>query len=501
LLDLTSIDLVKASWWMALAVVVSGSLAILRIYGTFGAVSAGISGLVFFDYTHEHIGGISTELPGFTFGILALAALLQASHDRSWASFFIGFALSVIAMQTRAGAAFVLPALVVWAYFSIKPVNGRRWIVPFGAIVMCALMFGAHGALTRSVSPKSGGSFINAPEIWYATIIEGRLLLGQRSEDTVIPVTRWVQMFLDFPEIESLSVDERPTRKLNILIDAATDTPLAAIVGATREIAVYIFRFRMFNFIEFKPLRVSLTLLTILGFFLCCRSILRGKGEETDSLFVLCGLAIVVSQPFMYGGETRASAPTVGFLAALAGIGARHVCACVSRLLKGTNQCESEIHLTGTESNAALLAAFVAAAIFAVILHGGLAGAKWATNNVGCKSNGQIGPVYLNVNASVKHGPSSDWTGTKLKLRQQEISDLYRDKSMFAAMAFDVNERIFGEFAEIVISWQRPHFVGVGLDLTDGRLYHGAISDVNNSTSTTHCAKMGPNYLKVFSIP
>ena len=67
-------------------------------------------------------------------------------------------------------------------------------------LAITVLVLIGNSTLTKQISPQSGGSFVNAIDSWYAVIVEGQLLLNQRREDSVIPVTRWVQIYNDHPE-------------------------------------------------------------------------------------------------------------------------------------------------------------------------------------------------------------------------------------------------------------------------------------------------------------
>ena len=146
-------------------------------------------------------------------------------------------------------------------------------------------------------SPQSGGSFVNAIDSWYAVIVEGQLLLNQRREDSVIPVTRWVQIYNDHPELTTLPMAERPQKKEEILLAALKNSPAAAIAGSVQKIVRYVGDFLMFRFVEIKPAKIFLTFLALVGVSSAWISARRVK-DPVGELLDISSLALLFSQPF-----------------------------------------------------------------------------------------------------------------------------------------------------------------------------------------------------------
>jgi hypothetical protein len=330
LLHLGGFNLSLVAWVLTFLAALAAIAAALATFGLYGAVPAAFMAYILFDFAHEHIGGTSTEIPGFIVGALSIPFLFRAIQVRSHGAFLIGFALLCAAMLVRIGAALVLPALLLWAAVHLRGGLLARLSAAAIGVALALGLFVSNAALSRHVTPQSGGSFVNAINSWYAVIVEGQLILGQRDESSVIRETLWVQIYKDHPEIERAPMAERTALKLKVLVDALKEHPGATAVGAARQIVRYVGPMRIYQFIEVKPLRALLALLALLGMGRAFFEMWRGRSPYYD-FFGLTALALIFSQPFLFGGETRAPAPTVALLAAFPAIGCQTIVDLVRR--------------------------------------------------------------------------------------------------------------------------------------------------------------------------
>lgn len=76
-----------------------------------------------------------TENAGLIFGCLALALLIIAAEERSLPWVLAGSALLSVALNARAGALLVLPALVLWAGIAAWLSGGRVWLWAAGTAI------------------------------------------------------------------------------------------------------------------------------------------------------------------------------------------------------------------------------------------------------------------------------------------------------------------------------------------------------------------------------
>lgn len=324
-----------------------------------GVAGAAVLAACLFDYIHEHLGSVSSETPGFVLGLGAFSLTLYAAKARSRVAFVSGFAALSAAMVYRMGALFILPGLWCWAFRALGR-NGRRpWGTLAGALLLLVAVFAANSAVTRQITPTSGGGFVNVIDSWYATLIEGDIALGRRNPQTVLPVTRWVQMYEDFPDLKNLRGSEWVARKYDVFFSTLADRPLSALVGGALEINNYLVKRRVFAFIDFKPLRYLVMLLALIGVGVC--AVYAGRRKDPVAGMLLWGnLGILISQPFLYGGEVRVPAPTIAFTLMLAAFGVRGVLSKVqgSNLLVSLPAGATSIVAAGTAACVMLLSAY-----------------------------------------------------------------------------------------------------------------------------------------------
>ena len=375
LLDVTKFDL-RESMWIITSITMMSTLALAGVLTRCMGVGVGLVGtFVLLQFAYEHIGGTTTELPGLAFGLSATALLIFGARNGRPAAVICGYAILCLAMITRIGAALVLPGVLIWSIFFLPPLFGRRWMVAVVGLAITVLVLIGNSTLTKQISPQSGGSFVNAIDSWYAVIVEGQLLLNQRSEDSVIPVTRWVQIYNDHPELTTLPMAERPQKKQEILFAALKNSPAAAIAGSVQEIVRYVGDFLMFRFVEIKPAKILLTFLALVGVSSALISARRVK-DPVGGLLVISSVALLFSQPFLYGGESRVPAPTVGLLAALAGLGWIACSKAVRRRFAKASDPRTLLG-RGGEGVFAWVALIPMLALVAVIAMGFVAGGTW----------------------------------------------------------------------------------------------------------------------------
>ncbi len=492
LLNLTHFDVHASTRILSFIAALASVLVVLVALRLWGSLGAAVVAYVLIDFANEHIGGTTTEMPGFLLGTLAFAMLLQAAAARSATVFLVGFGVLCMAMLTRVGAVFVIPALMVWLGYAFWSNLTKRWLMPVVAVGIFISLSMANGVLTRSVAPTSGGSFANAADIWYATLVEGQLLLGERSEEDVIPVTRWVQIYLDHPELRQLSGRERTTRKMLFFVDAAIQSPVALVVGGLQEVVVYFTEFRMYSFITNKAVRVIFTLLTCLGLFISLRNFKRGVASPVETFLAIGGVAIIASMPFLYGGESRVPAPTVGFLAALAAVGVRHLQyrkAGGLAAIEAENVVSRSPQFTSGITRSGVLLTVLFGGIF---MYGYYSGGSWAGQEPTCKE-GQIGPIYMNTSAALLVGPQSDNTVEQLRKKRDTIINFRKNNYVIRKMSLRVYPDQFDLLIEKVALLKGPKLIGYGFDLSTGRIYPYTIAEPTSEEKIIGCAREEKN--------
>ena len=306
---------IHAVMWVCTALAAIATLCVVfNVRSILGFTASGIIAFLLIDFVHEHIGGLSSEIPGYIFGLGAFSAILASVRSGSITSFLIGFILLSTAMAIRVGAVFILPALLVWAWIWLPPLWGRRWLTPLIGTILFIAIFWLNGVATRAIAPASGSAFSNGVDSWYAVIVEGELALGRRSPTDVISQTRWMQIYRDHPEIANAGTIDQHRLKMKFFIEALKRSPDAAVIGALIELKKYIINKDIFNFIDVRPIAFLVFLAAILGGVIAFYETVHIR-QPLPALITVTNLAIMASQPFLYGGEHRASTPIIGFIA------------------------------------------------------------------------------------------------------------------------------------------------------------------------------------------
>lgn len=280
----------------------------------FGVAGGAISVVIAGDFLHEHLGAASTEPIGFFTGAAACTLLIAAAVNRSGTLFAFGVFALTFAFMIRAGALFIIPCLLLLPLvIQLTTERRRRWIT--GALVGIAAAIGFHTLAANSFTPDSP-SFVNAPKSWYAIIAMGDEALGRRPAGSVREEARWVQIFDDHPGLRELPIDSQGEHFIEIVTKAATERPLSALAGMALEYQDQLLRAGLFRFIDNKPIRALAFALFLVGLSVAA---IRAHRDPVGALFALSGLGVLLSIPFLHGGENRVHIATAGLMAGTVG--------------------------------------------------------------------------------------------------------------------------------------------------------------------------------------
>jgi len=132
------------------------------------------------------LGTTLTENAGLLFGSIGAALLFDGARRESKVIQLLGIALLSIALNARAGAFFVLPFMVIWAYTATRGSNIQR---VRGALLIA--LVAASGFLLQGLLVKAYGGILGASHSNFAYTLYG-LSVGGKS---------WGQISLDHPEL------------------------------------------------------------------------------------------------------------------------------------------------------------------------------------------------------------------------------------------------------------------------------------------------------------
>ncbi|WP_295387846.1 hypothetical protein [uncultured Thiodictyon sp.] len=133
-----------------------------------------------------------TENAGLIFGCLGLALLLRAADERSLPWLAAGGAMLSLALNARAGAFFVLPALVLWAGWMAHASRRRSWWWVLVTVLAILAGFALQVGLVRAIGGDLAASHGNFAYTLYGLSVGGK---------------GWSQVLIDHPELFAVGTD------------------------------------------------------------------------------------------------------------------------------------------------------------------------------------------------------------------------------------------------------------------------------------------------------
>lgn len=458
LLDWNDFNTVTSTRILTFLAAVSTALTTLIVSKKWGVVSGAVFAYIIVEFANGHIGGVSSEMPGLIFGLLAFCFFLSVSQKWSGSIFLFGLLSLCFSLLTRVGAVFILPAIIIWAWHLLQKRKMQKWLITLISLLMVAGLIVFDSKLTNMVAPKSGGSFANAYDSWYAVHVEGQLVLKQRDEASVMPQARWVQIYSDNPNLRELSGKEEVAVKKNILIETFFQSPITFFVGGMQRIGLYFYKF-MFAFVEIGLIKGLLALMACFGLWGCCKKILSRSGEPTDYLLAFGFTAIVLSIPFLYGAESRAIGSTIGFIAGLP----------ATALSKLRKEYADDLKANICSTMRPLVSISLVFLVMTCIpVYGYLSAGSWSSKSTLCKTYEHR--VFMNGEATLLVGPGSEKSFEQLQLYRDTLMKIRTDNNALRKLSFKVFDYQFNGLIEQVKHLKKTARVGYGLDVDSGKL-------------------------------
>ena len=283
---------------------------ILESFGPF----AGVAMILLLQvYYRQFAGALMTEQLGIPLGLMALSSLFYAtSHKNKW-YFSAGLFFLTLALFARAGAFFVIPAVLILGCFLFKE-NG-----PFSfknnLILLFALLaaWGLNVLLGQVVAVPGTVSLGNFSYTLYGQAVGGK---------------GWTQVFIDHPEIGKMPDAERTQTVYRLALEEILSKPSGLASGFFNAWKDYFFPSMFAGFGYIQPgdkysspiIQVILTILLATGLAQCWRY----RDQEIYLLLISCMGAIFLSIPFIPPSESaymRVYAATIAIPALIACLG------------------------------------------------------------------------------------------------------------------------------------------------------------------------------------
>jgi len=170
-------------------------------------------------------------------------------------------------------------------------------------------------------SPDTPKEFSNAYDSWYATGELGKHSLEGNYDK--LPPQLWSKIIQDHPYLRELSGSEAAKQKRGVLYNSLIENPENFIIGSMIQMikffevsSIYEERYHNtagFLYIEFYLYRIFILFLFALGGILSIYKFIRYKNYQL-LLFGLLFISVILSQPFLFGGEARTAATIILYL-------------------------------------------------------------------------------------------------------------------------------------------------------------------------------------------
>ena len=203
----------------------------------FGAGPALLLFAILFAIGREFIASTQSEALGLTLGTLATAILWSAARDRSMARIALGLFFLTLALNARAGAFLVLPALVIWAGLALgKNQRWLNWRAAGLAMAAIAVGFLMNGALRGFYGVGFGVGHGN-----FSTVLYG-FSTGQPD---------WTRIYTDHPEIKTnrfSSQDEVNSYIYACAWENICRSPFVVVRAYARSLTAFLSGFKTYGF-------------------------------------------------------------------------------------------------------------------------------------------------------------------------------------------------------------------------------------------------------------
>jgi hypothetical protein len=261
-----------------------------------------------FLFYRRFIGKTSTETLGLALGAVGFAILWRGARQKQLNYCLLGLLLLTLALNARAGAFFILPAIILWGTWSFRSSTrfSQRFLISGTSVVL--LGFILNSILFKIIGSPQGMTFSNFSYIIYSLIVGGN----------------WTQVMVDHPELSGMKEPELSRRVFTLAVEVLRDHPLGLVTGALRAWKQILFDDYLFSFINTFADRLkanfTLQILSLVALFACCRQRL----DPNAYLVLATTLGILVSVPFVPPWDAdgmRAYAATIPVISTLPALG------------------------------------------------------------------------------------------------------------------------------------------------------------------------------------
>jgi hypothetical protein len=299
---------------IALIVGIACFLAAREVAASHGAAAGVALVVVLFLFSREYAGEAMTESLGISLGAIAFALLWRGVRQQHVTIIWLGIFFLGLALNARAGALLVLPALVLWGAWYFRggaPVSIRFFA---GGTVAILLAFLLNLSLLRLVGAPDGVAFANYSQVLYGLVSGGK---------------GWTQALVDHPELADLGEPQFSQEIYRVAVEAFRANPSGLLVGSLRAWGDFfdprawgVFSFVYVWLLSPEALNTRIVLYALSGVGVLV--LLIRRRDQTHSMMLAAVLGVLASVPLVPpvdSDQMRTYAATVPIVGAMAALG------------------------------------------------------------------------------------------------------------------------------------------------------------------------------------
>ena len=268
-------------------------------------IAAGILVLtILFLFYRNYIGKLLTENLGLALGAVGFALLWRGAGQKQIDNCLLGILLLTLALNARAGAFFILPAIILWGAWSFRGANRFSLRFLLGGTSIVFLGFILNSILLKFLGSPDAIAFSNFSYVLYG------LITGND----------WTQVLQDYPALNEMNEAEAAQKIYALVFDVLRTHPFALFTGSFRAWQQFLFEDYIFSFVRNLKANFFLQILSLIALFACYKQ----RRESNASLMLAVVLGILASVPFVPPWDTdvmRAYAATLPIIAILPALG------------------------------------------------------------------------------------------------------------------------------------------------------------------------------------
>lgn len=287
-----------------------------EIRRTHGALTAAFTLTLIFFFYRRFSGAVMTENLGLPLGVLGFALLWRGATIRDTWLIPTSLLMTTLALNARAGAFFVLPALILWAGRMWRIKSLLHWkLVGLGcAAIACGFLLNAF------VFHFTGASSRGVPFSNFSYTLYGLARGGER----------WNVIFDRCPELFNIPEPEHSRRIYQLAFDEIRHQPMNLAKGMLKQwqLLFSTTRYGAYSFVVGETLtparrivNLALFFLALAGLFFCFQ---KRNVSQYASLMLFMTAGVLISIPFASPQDAygmRAYAASMPFFALLPALG------------------------------------------------------------------------------------------------------------------------------------------------------------------------------------